>query len=378
MVWWRTHDWECSEGHILKSTWANIRSHNGFCEGCHNEKKYQFNLEQAKQLAREKGGQCLSKLIVNNRSNSTKWKCQNGHIWDASVESIKFADSWCPTCNSGDQINLENMKILAAKRGGECLEFIGTKNRGKVFKWKCALSHIFTANTNNVKKGSWCPDCSKSLGERICREFFEKFFQESFPSSKPVWLKNKKTGGRLELDGYSSKLGIAFEHQGKHHYNTKTHLFSTKNPNIQELDDLKSKLCSENNVILIKIPEIPSYLKITDLSNFLQNQFLKNGIISEIKQFNFEPYDAYRTTESIRHYKKLEKIVNDKGGILRSKFYLGAFEKHEIQCSCGYIFFSRAHNIVSGRWCPECGKKSRIKNIKIAIEKKRKENLFLK
>ena len=48
---------------------------------------------------------------------------------DNFEKSIKFADSWCPTCNSGDQINLENMKILAAKRGVISTVIIPDKNK---------------------------------------------------------------------------------------------------------------------------------------------------------------------------------------------------------------------------------------------------------
>jgi len=367
------YDWICEKGHTINSTWANIQAHNGFCNECDNKRKIEANLMQANQLALKKGGVCLSKTITNNRCNATKWKCRQGHAWNTSVESIKFADSWCPRCNSGDEINLKSMKILAKNRGGDCLKFIEIKNRGKLFKWECSVGHTFLGNTNTIKtRGSWCPECSRSLGERICREFFENYFNEDFPNLRPNGLKNKKTGANLELDGYSKKLGIAFEHQGQHHYSTKNHLFSQKHKEIKELDKIKIKICADNKVILIIVPEIPTYLKIKELSNFLEREFINKGVIRELRNFEFEPKKAYRTSENIRLYQKLEKQVHDKGGTLISKFYLGAQSHHEVQCSCGHIWHTRAGNIHSGRWCPECAAENRIINYKITMKNKRK------
>ena len=61
------------------------------------------------------------------------------------------------------------------------------------------------------------PECSSYSGEKICRLAFETLFNAKFNKSRPDWLKTEKKN-KLELDGYSEKNQIAFEHQGSQHY----------------------------------------------------------------------------------------------------------------------------------------------------------------
>ena len=52
------------------------------------------------------------------------------------------------------------------------------------------------------------------IREERCRRIFEDILGEKFPNVRPSWLLNKKTGYRLELDGYCPKLKLAFEYDG--------------------------------------------------------------------------------------------------------------------------------------------------------------------
>lgn len=95
--------------------------------------------------------------------------------------------------------------------------------------------------------------CSK--GERECRRVLEKMFSVPFPTVEPYWLINPTTGERLEIDAYNKELGIGLEYHGKQHYskssfNQTDDEFARQN----ERDDVKFKLCQENNVYLITVP----------------------------------------------------------------------------------------------------------------------------
>ena len=49
-----------------------------------------------KEIARRKGGECLSTSI--EKGKKLRFKCQKGHEWDAFASVLKAHDSWCPFC----------------------------------------------------------------------------------------------------------------------------------------------------------------------------------------------------------------------------------------------------------------------------------------
>lgn len=96
-------------------------------------------------------------------------------------------------------------------------------------------------------------DDINSVGELSIRFYLEKVFLDKFPKSNPSWLINPRTGRRLQLDGYCSKLKIAFEYQGEQHFNPKHYRYDE---NIKFRDRMKRKLCIENGVRLIVIKDV--------------------------------------------------------------------------------------------------------------------------
>jgi nucleoside-diphosphate-sugar epimerase len=56
--------------------------------------------------------------------------------------------------------SLDDIKDLAARRGGRCLstEFGDIKTK---LKWKCGFGHEFEASPRLLMCGHWCPDCSQ-------------------------------------------------------------------------------------------------------------------------------------------------------------------------------------------------------------------------
>ena len=49
------------------------------------------------------------------------WKCHKGHIWNIPLNSIKNSGSWCPYCGGTMKLTLEDAKQIALSRRGECL-----------------------------------------------------------------------------------------------------------------------------------------------------------------------------------------------------------------------------------------------------------------
>jgi hypothetical protein len=164
---------------------------------------------------------------------------------------------------------------------------------------------IFIITKAKGIKGSWTPknelesfiDHSLSLnipeenelndseGERICRKFMKDTIgvlykdkdgnPEPFHKARPNFLKNpvtsEKDGGKsfnLEIDCYSPKLKLGVEYNGAQHYKFIPHFHKNKEAfrNQQYRDELKRRMCVDNNVTLIEVPysvdkkDIPLFL----------------------------------------------------------------------------------------------------------------------
>ena len=202
-----------------------------------------------------KPGKCLSKKYVD-AFTKLLWKCKDGHIWKAPPNDIR--NHWCLVCSGSKKKTVTQMRTLALSNKGKCLskKYSGIQIK---LKWSCSKGHKFWMRPGSIIQGSWCPECSFSKSEKYCREVFEALFNEKFPKSKPQWLKNPKTGRLLELDGYCTKLGIAFEHNGLQHYQQVKNIFHITEEEFERSkfrDQIKKQLCEENNIILIVIPQI--------------------------------------------------------------------------------------------------------------------------
>lgn len=50
------------------------------------------------------------------------------------------------------------MNKIANERGGECLSDVYIDSQTHLM-WKCAVGHVWRAKPNNIKNGTWCPNC---------------------------------------------------------------------------------------------------------------------------------------------------------------------------------------------------------------------------
>jgi Iridoviridae Uvr/REP helicase len=130
-------------------------------------------------------------------------------------------------------------------------------------------------------------EVNDSEGEQICRKFMRDtvgvLFKdndgkpEPFHKARPDFLRNPVTSGNgegagkafnLEIDCYSSKLKLGVEYNGAQHYKFIPHFHKNKEAfrNQQYRDELKRRMCDDNNVTLIEVPytvnkkDIPSFL----------------------------------------------------------------------------------------------------------------------
>ena len=123
-----------------------------------------LTIQSMQQLAESHGGRCLSDVHINAHSKLV-WQCAKGHRWEATPSRIKQGH-WCAKCHGNLRLTLEEMKEVAASRGGLCLsdEYVNSSTH---LIWQCKEGHQWKAVPNSVKRGSWCPACYlESTGRR--------------------------------------------------------------------------------------------------------------------------------------------------------------------------------------------------------------------
>lgn len=145
----------CSAYSIKKGAWCSK------CATKRNADKRRGTIEKMQQVANERNGRCLSKTYIDNHT-PLEWECSNGHRWMSTANTIN-SGSWCRQCSvkknaDKQRKSIDDMKILAAQRGGLCLseEYVNAHTK---LTWRCSEGHIWEAKPNNIQQGKWCPEC---------------------------------------------------------------------------------------------------------------------------------------------------------------------------------------------------------------------------
>ena len=153
-----------------------------------------LTIEEMQEIARRRGGKCLSNKYVNNITK-LKWMCSKGHIWETIPTHIVSNKSWCPVCASGGglRLTIEKMKIIARERGGKCLSNTYVNIETKL-EWMCAKGHIWKKKPSSIKNNkTWCPVCNPTSArstltieemKKIAREREGKCLSDKYINNK--------------------------------------------------------------------------------------------------------------------------------------------------------------------------------------------------
>jgi hypothetical protein len=279
-----------------------------------------YFLEECHITANEKKGFCLSTEFKDVR-DPLKWRCQDGHEWSASYQSI-MNGKWCKKCRwASKRPNLQTLKDHATKMGGKLLSDEVLPRRIPLL-WECHYGHQWSASYPSILTiGTWCPDCYQKgySNEKRCRQIFESIFNEKFPKTKPFWLINPKTGRKLELDGYCEKLNLAFEYQGIQHYEKKNHFHKNEQDfkNQIKRDKIKKQLTENRGIVTIYIHQLGKKFLYEDLEPFILSELKQNRINIPDKnlwaKIQFESKYQEATFEQIKERKEKNQLARKNG-----------------------------------------------------------------
>jgi len=281
------HLWGCEKGHEWNAVFRSIYQGSG-CPHCAVK-----NIKDAHNLAIFRGFKFLS-LEFKNTNTKHLWGCGQGHQWLAKYNDIQQGKG-CLHCSGKFPKTIQDAHDLAKSRGYKFLspEFKNVKTK---YLWECKLGHQWSAVYDNIKRSTGCPLCSDNLrGEKLTRYCFVKMFRCYFDKIKPDWIRNPKTGRKLELDGYNELLKIAFEHQGQSHELDCPKESMLYNSEQIFRDEIKRQKCKEHGITLIEVPEIGRRLKVKDVVPFLLSEFDKHNIAypESAKSFQIDMKEFY-------------------------------------------------------------------------------------
>jgi hypothetical protein len=345
----------CRRGHHVSNTVKDFRR-NRWCKGCAWNRLTHGDCQAH---AKKHGGQCLTpfrETIID--TETIKFRCGPGHVFSLSGTSIKNGQ-WCRECNRlARRVDASRFVERAEQRGGE---FLGrSEEKGcTTLRFRCSAGHEFGLLIANFNNGKWCSTCSSGLGERISREVVETLFGKPFPKLRPAWLE-MRPGSYLELDGYNEKLGIAFEHHGRHHYGDVQMRFPTNFRDQKKRDTFKRRRCVEERVRLIEIPEIFGITPLADVGKVILSECCRLGIRPPRHRLRLKPNidRAYRTEPFEEAKTRLHRIVESKEGVLKSLDHKATSTLSRIpvviRCRREHLWNTTAGSVLAGHWCKKC------------------------
>lgn len=151
------HEWEASPGSIQRGSW---------CPACAGKLPPDQALRNLQEIALSKGGRCLSENYEAVQKK-LRWRCALGHEWEAAPRDIRrgsWCPECAKKVMGPKRLGLEVCQQAARAKGGECLsvEYVNTDTK---LRWKCGEGHEWEAIPDSVvRRGTWCPKCR---GKRV-------------------------------------------------------------------------------------------------------------------------------------------------------------------------------------------------------------------
>ncbi|MDY0061002.1 MAG: hypothetical protein RBU45_14420 [Myxococcota bacterium] len=156
--------WECAEGHRW---WArpNLVKRGTWCPSCARPRQgggtrsQTYAIEDLRELAAARGGECLSDTYDGVFARY-RWRCAHDHEWEATADSIRQG-SWCRRCHRQRVANdIDKMREFARAHGWECLSDAVESNKTGL-QWRCARGHEWASSYNCLSTRPYCPQCGE-------------------------------------------------------------------------------------------------------------------------------------------------------------------------------------------------------------------------
>jgi len=351
--------WCCPLGHIWERDLNQISYYNLWCNVCKKLKKELDRKNKLISALKANNLKCIDEKQLTARAHDyIDIECDKGHTRSVVVRSLYRNDKYtCFTCYKYNRHTIIEMQEVAKQRFGKCLSTAYTRLSDPL-EWECYYGHKWPAPPDKIiYANTWCPFCNISIGEEITRRIFKTLFDADFPKNKYDWLDG------LELDGYNSQLGLAFEYNGAQHYEFIKRYHDTVDDlrAQQARDKKKNDLCKKYNITLITIPYT---IKLTKLQEFIMDKCANNMINVPYKnEIDIRTFgDIYKLRD--KQFAKFEEEVKRRGGevIDDNPVYIDSTHMIKIQCKKKHQWHTSMSILVyKKQWCAKCNHESKLK-----------------
>lgn len=365
-----------ASGHKLMQSWDQLRvkAHKG-CYECRGvkvpgPKRPTFTEADIVDMITSIGG-----AFERLHAGRIFFTCRSGHPVNTDADTLAAASrknsACCKQCrtrlladrNVARAHTVSDVHVLMNKLGGKWIggEYANLHSR---LHLECAHGHAFTRSFNEVLNfHKWCPSCNRSgLYETYARRVFATLFNGHFFRSR------KTLPSGYELDGYDCDLGLAFEYNGRQHYEPVPH-FKVDEKELKEIqarDAIKRAECAELGIVLVEIHyRNNTFVKIKDaILEALRNT--KFADVADVPH-NWDEVarDVQRTPTSETDLMYYRLYAESRGGELVSTTLGGMYDPLEFKCAIPAhpTFKNTPSNIKGGSkeaWCGRCSGRGRI------------------
>lgn len=362
---------DCGKGHLPWKTTPHQLFTGSWCRRCAGKQRY--TIDEVRKDAATKNIDVLDTIYSTSRTRMHFQCTICQHKWLTTWSAVRNRTG-CPSCATerkrararSRRLGIGVFKKIAQDLGGECLSNAEDyKDKKSKLRFKCASDHTWTTAADNVRIGAWCPDCGllRHVRQRICRAWFEYFFNKSFPTVSPSWLPTGR-GRNFQLDGYNNELNLAFEYQGVQHYKKIPYLHQKRSFKQLQADDKKKEiLCKRKGVALI---HVPFTVRVPDMGKFIAAECLKRGY-KILPGMEDKPWTELNVVSPMNKLDEVRRYVESKGGHLaKNATYVDNRTPLEVICARGHTFHPRPHTLLCRHsWCSECARIERKEKNKV-------------
>lgn len=357
--------WKCDKGHEFTASYSGIMvaiKNGGFCTVCSVKKRGENKrntIEEMQELAKSRGGKCLSDEYTNAHSNLI-WQCANGHIFESKPNSVK-SGHWCSYC----RFNLTENKCRYIIENLTGLPFKPTKQILQGLELDGYNSNIKTVfEYNGIQHYEFV-------------EFFHRS-QSEFSRRKEDDSRKQKLCIEKGINLIIIPYTITTDSELIHFIHAK--LVEYKAEVVTQPENINMDIFYRGSNKLDELREIA----ISRGGKLLSNHYYNNKTkLSWMCQYGHEwdarPNDIksgqWCSVCNGNHPLSIEEmyqIAEERGGKCLSTTYINSREQLEWECSKGHRWFASPSGIKGGNWCEKCRKKQAAAKRKLTIEEMNK------